>query len=186
MLLLYTSLDGLFIVCLHNWWAVSPRDPPELACMEQEALLSPQSAEYPSSSARATMWAVETAVQVLSWLLDELSEKSANTHTHGHTHAPVHITDYRALSKWQSAFVQAFEILVTFLSNAQPNNKRAFMLRGRLGEGIDKTYFSGKRPWFVPSVSFCGSLEASYFHLELANPVCLCLVKQQETHASLC
>lgn len=46
---------------------------------------------------------------------------------------------YRALSKWQSAFVQPFEILVTFLSDAQPNNKGAFMLWSRLGKDIDKT-----------------------------------------------
>uniref|UniRef100_A0A3P8N6D0 Kazal-like domain-containing protein n=1 Tax=Astatotilapia calliptera TaxID=8154 RepID=A0A3P8N6D0_ASTCA len=36
-------------------------------------------------------------------------------------------------------FCPAFEILVTFLSDAQPNNKGAFMLWSRLGKGIDKT-----------------------------------------------
>lgn len=90
---------------------------------------------------------------------------------------PPHITDYRALSKWQSAFVQPFEILVTFLSDAQPNNKGAFMLWSRLGKGIDKTYFGGKRPQFEPSGSCCRWSKESCF--KIPGLVCLCMGMQR-------
>ena len=98
----------------------------------------------------ATICAVETAVQVSSWLLDEFSEESYPSYPTVPPPLSHSLLYYRALSKWQSAFVQPFEILVTFLSDAQPNNKGAFMLRSRLGKR-HRQNFGGKRPRFVPS-----------------------------------
>lgn len=90
---------------------------------------------------------------------------------------PCYITDYRALSKWQSAFVQPFEILVTFLSDAQPNNKGAFILWSRLGKDIDKTLV-GKDLSLCQAVHAVDYQKESYFCFKFPDLVCLCMVVQ--------
>lgn len=94
----------------------------------------------------AMIWVWETAVQVLSWLLNEFFlargvEKNYPSYPNPlNPHHPLSLAAVLQGSlQMTECFCPAFEILVTFLSDAQPNNKGAFMLWSRLGKGIDKT-----------------------------------------------
>lgn len=98
------------------------------------------------ASVCAVIWVWETAVQVLSWLLNEFVFLfffgGGTTHRTPtpHPHHPLPLAAVLQGSlQMTECFCPAFEILVTFLSDAQPNNKGAFMLWSRLGKGIDKT-----------------------------------------------
>jgi len=90
-------------------------------------------------------WVLWEEVPTISPSLHPLTTTHARAHTRPHTHTHTHTSPLSLSAILQGSlqmtecFCPAFEIFVTFLSDAQPNNKGAFMLWSRLGKGIDKT-----------------------------------------------